>query len=38
MSAIPNPYEGMPVRFLDDEETPKTQPESTADDNAIEVK
>jgi multidrug efflux pump subunit AcrA (membrane-fusion protein) len=38
MSAIPNPYEGMPVRFSDDEVTPKIQAESTVDDNAIEVK
>jgi RND family efflux transporter MFP subunit len=38
MSAIPNPYEGMPVRFSGDKTTPKIQAESTADDNAIEVK
>jgi RND family efflux transporter MFP subunit len=37
MSAVPNPYEGMPVRFLDDEDE-SLKPESSADDNAIEVK
>jgi len=38
MSAIPNPYEGMPVRFLGDEEMPKNQSESAENDNVIEVK
>jgi RND family efflux transporter MFP subunit len=39
VSALPNPYEGMPVRFLGDEEqTPPSKPESRTDDNAIEVK
>lgn len=38
MSAVPNPYEGMPVRFLGDEEKPPSQPESVQNDNAIEVK
>lgn len=38
MSAVPNPYEGMPVRFLGDEEkTPPSQPEASASANAIEV-
>lgn len=38
MSAVPNPYEGMPVRFLGDEETPPSKAETMQDDNAIEVK
>jgi RND family efflux transporter MFP subunit len=38
VSALPNPYEGMPVRFLgDEEETPPKVKESNVDDNAIEV-
>jgi RND family efflux transporter MFP subunit len=38
MSAVPNPYEGMPVRFLGDEPSQKSQTESSENDNAIEVK
>lgn len=38
MSAVPNPYDGMPVRFLDDDEDddPKGN-ETPEDNNAIEV-
>jgi hypothetical protein len=35
---VPNPYEGMPVRFLGDEPSQKSQTESSENDNAIEVK
>jgi RND family efflux transporter MFP subunit len=38
MSAVPNPYEGMPVRFLGDKPSQKSQTESSENDNAIEVK
>ncbi|MFT6954372.1 MAG: hypothetical protein ACJAY1_001477, partial [Glaciecola sp.] len=38
MSAVPNPYEGMPIRFLGDEASPKSQTESSVNTNAIEVK
>jgi RND family efflux transporter MFP subunit len=38
MSAVPNPYEGMPVRFLGDEETPQSQPESPVNNDGVEVK
>jgi hypothetical protein len=38
MSAVPNPYEGMPVRFLDDEIPSKNQLESSVNNNAAEVK
>ena len=38
MSAVPNPYEGMPVRFLGDESPQKSQTESSVNDDAIEVK
>lgn len=42
-SAVPNPYDGMPVRFLGDEEAPPKNKESSENgslksDNAIEVK
>jgi hypothetical protein len=39
MSAVPNPYNGMPVRFLDDEEDKEPSANETpTNNNAIEVK
>ena len=39
MSAVPNPYNGMPVRFLGDEEDEEpSASETTSNNNAIEVK